>query len=93
MNIIKVNNLKYQLKNKYKKSFINYKPYIYINNNEYIRNNKLKSLFENLIYSLPKNKLIINKIYNITLKKCQRMGKGKGKIAFISTYYYGNKPI
>lgn len=93
MNLIKLNNLKYQLKNGYKKSFINYKPYIYINNNKYIKNNQFKSLFENIIFYLPKNKLIINKIYNITLKKSQRMGKGKGKILLTSTYYYGNKPI
>jgi len=93
MNLIKINNLKYQLKNKYKKSFINYKPYLYLTNNKYIKNNQFKSLFYNTIYSLPKNKLIINKIYNITLKKAQRMGKGKGKISLVSTYYYGNKPI
>ena len=93
MNLIKLNNLKYQLKNGYKKSFLNYKPYLYIHNNKYIKNNLFKSLFENIIFNLPKNKLIINKIYNITLKKSQRMGKGKGKILLTSTYYYGNKPI
>lgn len=93
MNMSKMNNLKYQLKTKYKRSFMNYKPYMYINLNKYIKNNEFKSFYENMIYNLPKKKLIINKIYNITLKKCQRMGKGKGKIFVISTNYYGNKPI
>ena len=97
MNILlKRNNLKYQLKklkNGYKRTFFNYKPYLFLKNNELIQDKKYKSLLQSLLYYLPKNKLLINKIYNITEKKSQRMGKGKGKITYLSSNYYGNKPI
>lgn len=89
----KYNDIKYQLKKKYNKSFFNYNPYLYLVKSKLISNNLFKSLLNNLIFHLPKNKFIINKIYNVTRKKNQRMGKSKGKIAFQSTYYKGNNPI
>lgn len=94
MNIFKkYNNIKYQLKKRYNKFYTNYKPYLYINNSNYIKDNKYKSILQSLLYYLPKNRLLSNKIYNITEKKNKRMGKGKGNISYFSTHYYGNKPI
>lgn len=92
-NLKRYNNIKYQLKQRFNKVYSNYNPYLYINNSKYIKDKLYKSILQTLLYYLPKNKLICNKIYNVTEKKCLRMGKGKGKISYISTNYYGNKPL
>jgi hypothetical protein len=92
-NLKKFNNMKYQLKNRINSTFKNYLPYLYLRNSIYINDNKLKYIQNTLLYYLPKTKIITNKVYNITEKKSQRMGKGKGKISYLSTHYYGNKPL
>lgn len=89
----KLSNIKHQKKWKWITNFNNYKPYLFILNSKYLNNNSYKSLYQTLIYNLPKNKLLINKIYNETRKKNLRMGSCKGKIIDQSSSYYGNKPI
>jgi hypothetical protein len=58
-----------------------------------LANKSYKSLLQDWISSISTNPLIINKIYNITQKKSQRMGRGSGKLSYLSTHYYGNKPL